>query len=103
MGMWETASSSAIAELRRHLDEQTGPSPRQAQDAAPPAHLDKGAPDPIPTPPALYAEPPYIGSHEFVGRKNQIEILKDWSAPADPHPVLLFDSIGGAGKSILTW
>lgn len=60
-------------------------------------------PDLIPTPPALYAEPAYIGSHEFVGRQAQLEILKDWASPADSHSVLLFEAIGGAGKSILTW
>jgi hypothetical protein len=59
--------------------------------------------DPIPAPPAFYADPPYIGSHKFVGRRAQLDILSDWAAPADQHPVLLFDAIGGSGKSMLTW
>jgi hypothetical protein len=59
--------------------------------------------DRIPTPPALYAEPPYIGSHQFVGREAQLQTLSDWASAADPHPVLLFEAIGGAGKSMLTW
>ena len=59
--------------------------------------------DPIPYPPDLYAEPPYIGSHKFVGRKAQLETLDDWAAASDPHPVLLFDAVGGTGKSMLTW
>ena len=59
--------------------------------------------DPIPAPPAFYAEPPYIGSHKFIGRQAQLDVLSDWAAPADSHPVLLFDAIGGSGKSILTW
>lgn len=59
--------------------------------------------DLIPTPPALYSEPPYIGSHKFVGRRAQLEILDDWAQEADTHPVLLFDAIGGSGKSMLTW
>jgi tetratricopeptide (TPR) repeat protein len=59
--------------------------------------------DPIPKPPQLYAEPRYIGLHKFLGRKAQLAVLDDWAAAADPYPVLLFDAIGGTGKSILTW
>jgi hypothetical protein len=80
----------AAAGLRRYLDE-TGPQP-------PPT-----AADPIPAPPAFYAEPAYIGSHQFVGRQAQLDVLSDWAVPADAHPVLLFDAIGGSGKSMLTW
>jgi Domain of unknown function (DUF4062) len=86
----------AVAGLRRHLDE-TQP---QTPDPSPaPATTS----DPIPAPPAFYAEPPYIGSHQFVGRQAQLDVLSDWAVPADAHPVLLFDAIGGSGKSMLTW
>lgn len=54
-------------------------------------------------PPEFVAEPPYIGSHEFVGRKAELETIDDWSDPADAHPVLLFEAMGGQGKSMLTW
>ena len=81
----------AVGGLRPQLDE-TPPQP-----AAPTAA------DPIPAPPAFYAEPPYIGSHQFVGRQAQLDVLSDWAVPADQHPVLLFDAIGGSGKSMLTW
>lgn len=57
----------------------------------------------IPTPPAFYAEPDYIGSHKFVGRVRELEELTDWANPADPTNLLLFEAIGGNGKSILTW
>jgi hypothetical protein len=77
----------AIAELCRDLD------------AAPPTR----SPDPIPEPPALYAEPRYIGSHRFTGRQTQLDMLSDWAAPSDQHPILLFDAMGGQGKSMLTW
>ena len=53
--------------------------------------------------PAFYAGPPYIGSHQFVGRQAQLDTLSDWAVSSDPHPVLLFDAIGGSGKSMLTW
>jgi hypothetical protein len=79
----------AAASLRRYLDA----APIPARTAA----------DPIPTPPAFYAEPAYIGSHNFVGRQAQLDVLSDWAVPADPHPVILFDAIGGSGKSMLTW
>lgn len=59
--------------------------------------------DPVPKAPDLYAEPPYIGSHSFVGRNTQLESLSEWALPSDSHPVLLYEAIGGTGKSILTW
>ena len=80
----------AVAGLCRHLDE-TGPQPLLA------------AADLIPAPPAFYGEPPYISPHQFVGRQAQLDVLSDWAVPADLHPVLLFDAIGGSGKSMLTW
>ena len=96
----------AVAKLRRYLDEQATPT----EVSAPATETGKPAPDkqsdggcPIPKPPDFYAEPPYIGSHDFVGRQAQLDVLNDWASPADPHPVLLFEAIGGQGKSMLTW
>ena len=93
------AAIQAIAELRRYLDEQTEPFTESIAEPEPtPAN-----PDGIPIPPAFYAEPAYIGTHEFVGRRAQLETLNDWATPDDPHPILLFEAIGGTGKSMLTW
>ncbi len=50
-------AATSVADLRRYLDELP---------ATPPA-------DPIPAPPDLYAEPPYIGSQNFVGRASELE------------------------------
>ena len=86
-----------VADLRRYLDEQSEPTAISSRGQT------SADPDPIPAPPAFYAEPPYIGSHKFVGRQAQLDVLSDWAVPADPHPVLLFDAIGGSGKSMLTW
>jgi hypothetical protein len=87
---------NGVAKLRRYLDEHN---PRPIPTASPvPAQ-----PDPIPTAPAFYAEPAYLGSHEFVGRRHQLETLNEWALPEDSHPVLLFEAIGGTGKSMLTW
>lgn len=57
----------------------------------------------IPKPPAFYAEPDYIGSHRFTGRAAELQVLTDWANPADPTNLLLFEAIGGNGKSMLTW
>jgi hypothetical protein len=57
----------------------------------------------LPRPPNLAALPTYLGSHPFVGRASEIQTLSDWCGPADPNPLLLFEAIGGSGKSMLTW
>lgn len=98
---FHVAATQSVAALRRFLDEQADPPP----PTPPPIPKDSNpeGPEPIPSPPEFYAEPPYIGSHDFVGRKAQLETLSDWASAADPHPVLLFEAIGGTGKSMLTW
>ncbi|ANZ41320.1 hypothetical protein BBK82_40520 [Lentzea guizhouensis] len=83
------AATQSVAELRRMLD-----GPGQPRPSSEPG---------IPVPPALYAQPRYLGSHAFVGREAQLTTLSDWAGPSDPHTVLLFEAIGGTGKSILTW
>jgi hypothetical protein len=88
---------NAVAGLRRYLDSQS------ARLTQPPPETNQTKPDLIPKPPAFYAEPPYIGSHEFLGRKAQLDTLNDWASPADSHPIILFEAIGGAGKSLLAW
>ncbi|MFZ4508197.1 MAG: ATP-binding protein [Fimbriimonas sp.] len=56
-----------------------------------------------PEPPPFQAVPYYIGLHTFIGRKAQLQTLTDWAKPSDSHSILLFESIGGNGKSMLTW
>ena len=87
----------AVAGLRRYLDDLAYALTQQKHTP------EKTRLDPIPSPPAFYAEPAYIGSHVFVGRQAQLDTLSDWASSADSHPVLLFEAIGGAGKSMLTW
>ena len=96
---FEVAAAQSVAELRRFLDAQAPAVGQPPATAAP----GRAAGDGIPAPPALYAEPRYIGSHAFVGRAAQLATLNDWAAPAEAHPVLLFEAIGGTGKSMLTW
>jgi tetratricopeptide (TPR) repeat protein len=103
---FELAAMQSVAELRRHLEARSRPAPA----ASPPASAGSGSArshpaeeDGIPRPPALYAEPRYIGSHAFTGRVAELETLSDWAAPAEAHPVLFYEAIGGTGKSMLTW
>jgi hypothetical protein len=98
---FDVAAMQSVAELRRYLEEQD--TAARAVPASGAREPEPDEADSIPSPPALYAEPRYIGSHDFVGRVTELEKLNDWAAPAEPHPVLLYEAIGGAGKSMLTW
>jgi len=89
----------ALARLRRELEVSEPPAKKERAGR----RRQTKAADPLPKPPAFYAEPPYAGSHAFVGRRAQLDTLSDWAAAANPHPALLFEAIGGAGKSMLTW
>lgn len=87
---------SSLNELGRHLDsvEETADSVNSKPENAAAR---------IPKPPAFHAVPDYLGSHTFVGRAAELQILSDWANPADPTNLLLFEAIGGNGKSMLTW
>jgi hypothetical protein len=97
-------AARAVAELEDYLQAPaaTAPATPPAESSSASAEAAPG-PAPMPAPPAFYAEPPYIGSHQFVGRQAELDRLSDWAAAADPHAVLLFEAIGGTGKSMLTW
>ena len=55
----------------------------------------------IPRPPRLFAIPNYIPGHSFVGRLNELAELDAWALSTDP--MMIYEAIGGAGKSALTW
>ncbi|MDZ4288324.1 MAG: DUF4062 domain-containing protein, partial [Prosthecobacter sp.] len=86
----------AVANLRRHIESRGTQTTVDATKGAP-------ATIPIPKPPAFYAEPDYIGSHQFVGRQAELDALTDWANRSDLTNLLLFEAIGGNGKSMLTW
>lgn len=56
----------------------------------------------IPLAPALFAMPPYTPGHAFIGRLKEIQLLSDW-AVTPGLPVLVFEAIGGMGKSMVCW
>jgi hypothetical protein len=95
-GDFAKAASIALGKLSPALEDY-----RASQDQPPEA----GSGDSIETtlPPELRAVPRYLGSHEFVGRAAELSKLDDWCAAADQHPMLLFEAIGGSGKSMVTW
>ncbi len=97
---FERQLGTSLVQANNFIEEHVqGQAPTIVDTPAPPATTK----DPIPHPPHLYAEPPYVGSHQFVGRQAQIDQLNDWARPADTNAILLFDAIGGMGKSMLTW
>jgi hypothetical protein len=96
-------AAKSVADLRIHLAAQDAPTQPSNDGSIFAVFSGNGRSEPIPKPPAFYAEPAYLGSHEFVGRRDQLETLNEWALPADAHPVLLFEAIGGTGKSMLTW
>jgi hypothetical protein len=55
----------------------------------------------LPAPPAPYIAHPYILTRQFFGRKSELKILDDWAT--SPASTLIFEAIGGMGKSALTW
>ncbi len=87
-----------LSEMQRQLEPRPSVDPAASTDATSSDSLAS-----IPKPPAFYAEPHYLGSHKFVGRARELEELTDWANPADPTNLLLFEAIGGNGKSMLTW
>ena len=87
-------------ELEAALLHALGDLPRDEPVSSPEPSLDADA---RPAPPDFYAQPHYLKSHRFVGRLGQLETLDDWAAAAQPNPMMLFEAIGGAGKSMLTW
>jgi hypothetical protein len=88
-------AATAIGRLIPHLETGTG------EDSKPPAATETDAS--LPRPPELAALPKYLGSHNFVGRDDELRTLNDWCGEADPNPMLLFEAMGGSGKSMLTW
>ncbi len=100
---FKTQAIHSVARLRQWLDEQDFSAERNrdhlTSTSTPPKREQSGTPEP----PAFYSEPPYIGSQPLIGRVAELERISEWALPSDAHTVLLFEAIGGTGKSLLTW
>jgi hypothetical protein len=88
--------SASLHDLCNYLDQQEAPAEVKASSSHP-------ADGQLPAPPAFYAAPNYIGRTTFIGRQAQLQLLNAWAEASDPTSVLLFEAIGGTGKSMLTW
>jgi hypothetical protein len=86
-----TATLARLKPLLAGTEPSTSPT-----EAAPPK-----PPTGIPAPPAFHAQPPYIPGYEFQGRARELGTLRSWAT--SPDPVLVFEAIGGMGKSMVTW
>ncbi len=91
----ELGATKTLARLKTKLQERAPAKQSLVVEAPPPSNG-------LPTPPAFHAQPPYIPSHHFQGRARELELLRSWAT--SPHdPVLVFEAIGGMGKSMVTW
>lgn len=85
-------ATQTLARLRQKLDGDALKEDRQRR--APTS-------EEIPAPPALYAKPPYLPGYPFEGRVKELSAISDWAGSADA--MMLFEAIGGMGKSMVTW
>lgn len=93
------ACASAAAFTRAFLGMR--PLPPRGPDPHHSGSETTGHGDKIPSLPVFYRVADYIPGHKFVGRTHELEQIDEWSL--DLTPLLLFTSIGGMGKSMLTW
>jgi len=68
-------AAQSVADLRRYLEKEIQDDAGEADEVGDEKKSKNLEPDPIPKAPAFYAEPAYLGSHEFVGRRDQLETL----------------------------
>jgi hypothetical protein len=89
--------ATAITQIIKHIDSQI----RRGLSKAERKKEEIVRPTGIPAPPALYAKPTFIPRYKFVGRQRELGWLREWVQT--PEPVMIFEAIGGMGKSMLTW
>jgi hypothetical protein len=91
------ATTSFVA-LRELLDRADAVSPASDTAALPPSPDDF-----LPTaPPAFHhVRKPYVEKQGFAGRAEELTLIDQWAT--GPFAMLLFQAIGGMGKSMLTW
>lgn len=101
-GCWEEFLKkvpNAIADLRYALDKGAAiADPATTSAERPVARADDFVP---PTPPAFHIVKPFTQGHAFVGREKELERISRWAT--GPNPVLVFEAIGGMGKSMVTY
>jgi len=98
-----TATFTSSADLKAKVTQTLAAlKAERAGQGGPEEHAKSPAPaSTLPAPPAFVALPPYVPGHAFKGRAEELAILREWAT--SPEPVLLFEAIGGMGKSTVTW
>ena len=85
----------SIARLRNVLD-------ARIETSNPERHSIAAATErPLPLPPELLEWPRYIPAYNFVGREDELRAISAWADSKSP--ILVFEGLGGMGKSMLTW
>lgn len=83
-------ATTSLVKLRETFDQPANPKPPGPDDSC---HV---------APPAFaYVRKPYIPRRDFAGRATELNLIDSWAN--DGNPLLLFQAIGGMGKSALTW
>jgi tetratricopeptide (TPR) repeat protein len=94
-----TCVPTAIAELRSALEKRAASATLAAATTNFPApRVDDVLP---PAPPTFHIVKPFTQGHAFVGRKKELERITRWATGANP--LLVFEAIGGMGKSMVTY
>lgn len=98
-----TAQFSSVDELvARVLQSMAEFKEELAQSAETEQSQSPGKPElNMPAPPDLLAIPNFISGHPFVGRRAELFWLDTWAL--GPEPLMIFEAIGGTGKSTLVW
>ena len=93
----ETKANKSFFALQRNLEAAETPAASPARE--PPPSADDNLPT---TPPAFhYVRKPYVEKQGFAGRATELALIDQWATNVDA--MLLFQAIGGMGKSMLTW
>lgn len=91
---------TAITDLRSSLDKRArdGTTPAASSAGTPPPRADEVLP---PTPPTFHIVKPFTQGHALVGRDKELARITRWVT--GPDPLLVFEAIGGMGKSMVTY
>lgn len=89
----------AVRDLRDTLEKRAN---KVAPSLALPMSAVAMADDILPTaPPNFHVVKPFAQGHKFVGRERELNRIGTWAM--GPEPLLLFEAIGGMGKSMVTY
>lgn len=100
---WIATEVKEVARKRVDESRVSAPPATSAAEATSVPNPTTGPDDVVPTPaPAFhFVRKPYVEKQGFAGRFDELALIDDWAT--GPGAMLLFQAIGGMGKSMLTW